>query len=378
MLAEFISPQDPRWSLLLARASHDVYHRPEYVDFAARQEGGTPTAFYAEADGAAFLAPLLIRDIPSDLSPSDIWKDAVGPYGYPSPILVPDNDARALTDFLEAFRQVGKEWHIVTAFFRMHPLLPLPAPVLAEHGELIEHGQTVSIDLSVSLDESWSQIRENHRRNIKKLKRAGYQAHMDRWELYGEFIAIYSETMERRDASDFYFFGESYFEELRASLGDHVHLCTVCTPTGTLAAAGLFTEIGGIVQYHLGGTRGEFLSAAPSKLMFDHVRRWAKQAGNRVLHLGGGVGGYKDSLFEFKAGFSKVKHPFCTYRMILDDDQYASLTRRWEECYGPSGNDSDFFPSYRRPGPYTDCDHDPLGRNPGPSSRPPAQGYVAR
>ena len=349
MKAEFISPQDSRWLEVLYRARHDFYHLPDYVELCARHEGGEPIAFYAESGGAAFLAPVLIHDVPAALGAPVGWVDAATPYGYSTPILAPASDAPSLESFLDVFRQVGVEHGIVTAFFRLHPLLPLPQSALSKYGELIRHGHTVSIDLTLPFEDIWSQTRTNHKRDIRKLQRDGFQPYMDRWELLGEFITIYEQTMERLAASEFYFFSHDYFTELQTALGERLHICSILAPTGETAAAGLFTSNDGIVQYHLGATNEDYLNRAPSKLMFEHVRRWAKEAGSHVLHLGGGVGGYEDSLFLFKAGFSKLRNDYYTYRMVLDEEKYAVLNATRRELGALPEDDSEFFPVYRRP-----------------------------
>jgi hypothetical protein len=85
-------------------------------------------------------------------------------------------------------------------------------------------------------------------------------------------------------------------------------------------------------------------------LRIDFLRRWAKSRGNRVFHLGGGVGGSEDSLFRFKAGFSQQRHPFHTWRMVADETVYRRLVKRWESRHGAEADGLDgFFPAYRKP-----------------------------
>jgi len=342
---QLIDPQDSQWSQLLARVPHDFYHLPEYLAFSARYEGGRAAAFYAEDGDVALLIPLLIRPIPAELGAEDGWCDAASPYGFPSPILSPATDTDGLKRLLGLFKQVCADHGVISAFLRLHPLLPLPAMSLAEQGTLIRHGRTIAIDLMLSPEELWLQTSRNHRQNIRQLKRKGFVAEMDRWDLYSEFFPIYWQTMERCAADRFYFFSDSYLQELRGTLGERVHLCTVLSQRGEVAAAGLFTSVTGIVQAHLAGTANKYLCHAPSKLMFDHARRWAKDTGHHILHLGGGVGGCEDSLFRFKAGFSNLKNDFYTYRMILDDEKYRVL----EERSRNTDPTADFFPIYRNP-----------------------------
>ena len=155
--------------------------------------------------------------------------------------------------------------------------------------------------------------------------------------------------MKRLSASGFYLFPDDYFENLCSILEDRIHLCTVLSPEGEASAGGLFTAVNGIVQYHLSGTSDKHLKHSPSKLASDAIRRWAKENGNRICHFGGGLGGRTDSLFQFKAGFSKSRADFYTYRMILNESKYAVLTRLWREQQRyAEDHDTDFFPEYRK------------------------------
>lgn len=348
MIAEFISPQDSRWQRHLMLTQHDFYHLPKYVSLTAKHEKGIPVAFYAEIEQAAFLVPLLIRKIPASLGVPAHWYDATTPYGYPAPLLIPPDNRYYLEKFLESFLTVGVKYGIITAFFRLHPLLNLPLETLAKYGTLVQHGQTVYIDLSLSIEEIESQRRKDCKKDIRKLMREGFQAKINDWSLYEEFVAIYRKTMQRLSASEFYMFTESYFADLRASLGGRLNLCTVVSPSGEVASAMLFTAMNGIVQTYLSGTCDKYVRQGPSKLEIDAITRWAKEKGNSVVHLGGGLGARSDSLFYFKSGFSNLRANFHTYRMILDKEKYAKIIQN-RQTNDEFIGDSDFFPAYRHP-----------------------------
>jgi lipid II:glycine glycyltransferase (peptidoglycan interpeptide bridge formation enzyme) len=215
---------------------------------------------------------------------------------------------------------------------------------------LRETGETVFIDLRLSEAEIWQETRPEHRNKINRCKRAGFTARMVQVEQYiSEFITIYEETMERVGAAQSYYFNKDYYLELRDALGEQLHLCIV-ELNNQVACAGLFTECCGIVQYHLGGTRNHFLKQAPSKLMFDYVRFWAKDRGNEVFHLGGGVGSAKDSLYHFKAGFSKQRDNFMTLRLITDEIKYRELVELRAKSLNTDATillATSFFPAYR-------------------------------
>lgn len=348
--AEFIPTHDPRWNNILARTQHDVYQLASYTELCAHKQNAEPIAFYAERDNAVFLAPLLVRTLPEHLNAPSEWRDAITCYGYAAPLLISSDQAYDLRLFLSLFRQLGQDHNLITAFFRMHPLLELSPTILSEFGDLIYHGETITIDLTQPYHVFWSNMRENHKRDIRKLRNANFRASMDCWEYFPVFRFIYTQTMQRVDANSFYFFDDTYFSELRHSWRDTMHLCTVFAPNGDVAAAGLFTVVNGIVQYHLGATNSTYLRNAPSKLMFDHVCRWAQTLQCHVLHLGGGVGCQDDSLFRFKSGFSKSRRQFCTFRMVIDAERNNNLIAQWRAQNGhdQTAADSLFFPHYRR------------------------------
>ena len=352
MTATFIDTTDPRWQQCLSRVPHDLYHHPAYLTLAAQYEGGSPVAFYAEHNGNDFLVPLLLHKPPPALAAPENWLDAISPYGYPTPLLhAAARPSAVLDDFLSVFKIVAAQHDIVSVFLRLHPLLPLGVRALRKHGTLVKHGRSVYLDFSASEAALDQQVRLNHKRDVRRLERLGFRVSLDAWSLYDRFVPLYKQTMQRVAAEAFYFFPEAYFAALRQTLGNHLHLCTVHAPNDEVAAAGLFTTTGRFVQYHLSGTDDRFLHLSPLKLMMHHLGRWAKQQGYRFLHLGGGVGSRLDSLFHFKAGFSRLSADFYTYRMIINEERYRMLTSRHQARYrGKSSPSSvDFFPTYRTP-----------------------------
>jgi len=348
LIADFIEPGDARWTRLLSRVRHDVFHLPHYLTLSANYEGGRPCAFYAEHGGQEFLAPLLIRDLPPELGAPSSWCDAITPYGYPTPLMTPSEDARDLEHFLRTFRDKAAELGIVTAFFRLHPLLELPRVALEPYGKLIQHGQTVFLDLNLTPELMWRQVRHDHREDINKLKRRGFRAVFDDWSRYDEFIAVYRSTMERVGADEFYFFSDAYFADLRAALGSALHLCAVLSPEGEFASGGLFTETGKTAQGFLAGTNPKYLRMAPAKLSIYSEALESKRLGNLVFHLGGGLGGRDDALFRSKTGFSRLRADFRTFRMIVLPDAFSTLLARAARvAQAPVDPHAERFPPYR-------------------------------
>jgi lipid II:glycine glycyltransferase (peptidoglycan interpeptide bridge formation enzyme) len=115
-----------------------------------------------------------------------------------------------------------------------------------------------------------------------------------------------------------------------------------------IASAGIFSETCGIVQYRLSGTADAYRQNDASHLMTHFAREWARERGNTVFHLGDGVGAANDSLFQFKAAYSKHRSQFSTWRVIIDQQVYRDLlqSRQIEVDWQHAGSGK-FFAEYR-------------------------------
>ncbi|MEU4162799.1 GNAT family N-acetyltransferase [Actinoplanes sp. NPDC026670] len=336
MTASLLEPAAREWKETLQQVSHDMYHVPDYVVLDARLYGGVPAAFHFEQDGRRLLIPLILRDIPGTG-----LKDAISPYGYPGPVGTTDDPAfwdAACSAFIDVLS--GSE--VVSAFVRLHPLLP--TPVLADHGKLVYHGETVSMDLTVSEDEMWKQTRADHRNHINRAKRAGTEIVFDDWDRLGEWVEVYHDNMRRVGATSYYFFTREHLSALHDAVGDKMHL-VVALEDGEVVGGNTFFSYDGIATGYVSSTR-----RAPKRyadeLLYDSVRRWCKSRGDKVFHLGGGKGGANDSLFSYKAGFSPSRNAFHTWRVITDPGAYQRLVHDRRPDADPADLTAT-FPAYR-------------------------------
>ncbi len=349
--AELLSPESPVWTEVLANARHDFYHLPAYARMAAVTDKGEPRALLVTEGERTLLLPLIVRRIPH----TDSAWDVTSPYGYPGTLVIAPEADRAA--FAREALLFAREWlraeGCVSLFVRQNPVLgPTVDLAGAERATAVSHGETIVIDLRASEEALWSETMSGHRNEINRSIRAGHAASIDTdFRHLDRFVTIYQDTMTRVGASAYYFFDRAYVTAMREALGRSLSLAVV-EIGGVVAAAGLFVETCGIVEYHLSGTDPAFMKERPTKLMLHHVRSWAKARGNTVMHLGGGVGGAQDSLFKFKAGFGKGRAAFNTLRMITDASRYDALTsERDARKAGPTEEHplTGFFPAYRKP-----------------------------
>ena len=341
MNTDFLAPDDPRWIQVLDVTDHDIYHRPEYVRACAGHEGGEPVAFYASTGDDAFLLPLLVRPLPHPVRDASA-RDAASPYGYPGPLCTTPNTS----DFWTAFEAAARKYGLVSIFLRLNPLLPSCREGLPTAWAVVEEGPTVVVDCTHSLEALWDDTRAGHRSDINRLNRHDYQVTFDEPEALDVFVRLYTQTMERVGADPTYVFDTSYYHTWTDELAPYGHLVLVRSASGTPAAAGIFTDCNGRMQYHLSGTDAGHRDFAPSKLMLHEVRTWAHREGRHTVHLGGGLGGAIDSLFAFKAGFSSERAAFRSVRIVINAGRYDdACTAAGVDV--PASPADGFFPAYR-------------------------------
>ena len=331
------------WINMMSESDYDFYHLPGYLRIERELIGGDQIFFFYESNGSKALIPLMKRSINNTR-----YFDLSSPYGYPGILINRSFEYRKYNHVLKEFSKCCAQNDIVSAFLRLNPILN--NYLFSESENLMQevHGRTVFIPLSKPYEILEAHYSSNHKRNIKKLKKQGFSVKINSWSSYEQWQQLYIETMNRLEASNYYFFNKTYFQELHELLGKNLILLTVYDIEENLTSGGLFTNYNGVIQYHLGGTKEEYLSSAPSKLMFDEMIRWGVNEKCKILHLGGGVGGEKDSLFTFKSGFSKNTMHFSTLRLITNSYVYKVLTKeRFNEMPDNKKNEIEFFPLYR-------------------------------
>jgi CelD/BcsL family acetyltransferase involved in cellulose biosynthesis len=340
MRGRLITSDDPAWRSLLARAPHDFYHLTSYVQLSAARESGVVRAVLVEDRDRKLLLPLIVRAIPGGT------RDATTPYGYSGPIgLGLEHPSFVAAAFQEVRRVLAAEG-IVSLFVRFHPVLNQVVP--EGTGLVVDHGDAVAIDLTQSAEAIWQDTRKNHRRQIARSIRLGLTVELDGTDdAFEAFKALYRATMKRVGAAPYYSFDDSYFDDFRSAMGQRMRVVVVRVGSD-VAAAGLFIEEDGIVEHHLSGSDERFARLAPTKIMTHFMRGWARERGNRWLHIGSGNRPTDDALLHFKCGFATARHRFRTLRMVVNTAEYHRLLLEHSPSADPNRVDG-YFPAYRKP-----------------------------
>jgi hypothetical protein len=300
----------------------DAYLLRSYVEASCVLDPGR-AVLLREGD---IVFPAIEREIPGSER-----RDVTTPYGYGGP--AGSGDAAA---FSRAYAEWCRERGVVTTFMRFHPLLENVG--LAPEGTVKERlADTATWPLEGDLEKGMHSM---HRRGAKKAAKADVQVQVNVGpDDLSAFVELYEAAMKQRDAEDFYLFPEPYWAAL-LKLGDKL-VRMDATLDGELVASQLLLATRPWLHYHLGAASEAGFDLGASKLLFLEAARWGQELLFVELHLGSGLGGSADSLWEFKQRLSPAAgRPFWIGKLVHDEAAYREL--------GGSGKDG-FFPAYRAP-----------------------------
>ncbi|MGI9496969.1 MAG: hypothetical protein ACR2NK_13000 [Mariniblastus sp.] len=334
-----IVKSNEEWRLVLERIGHyDFYHTYDYHHL-AKGEGESLFMVVYEQQDQLIAIPFLKRSIVGAE-----YFDLTSVYGYAGPLSSNVSDCFDNKEFVQELNALLHAEKIVSVFSRLHPYIKFQDVILSNLGEIPTLGVVVNIDLLQPLDVQRAQYgkstknRTNTCRRKCTVKRAETTADIE------TFISIYYENMKRLSANPEYFFARKYFFDfLKCTDFKTDILLVIHNETQEIIAGSMFVKTKEFVQFHLSGSRTDFLKLAPSNLFLDEMRVLATEEGYTCFNLGGGLGGRKDSLFDFKASFSKDHRDFKVWKYIVNRQVYQELSRTTE----PLENHA-YFPSYRK------------------------------
>ena len=328
-----------RWdSLLNTIGGYDFYHTYDY-HMLSKAENKKAILLKYEENEVTIAIPLLVREIPNTK-----YLDATSVYGYAGPINKGITDDFDNTNFKNALTEYFKKNKYVSVFSRLNPFMEKQCNILNAIGSVTQQGKIVNIDLTLDLEVQRSIFRSRLKTHINKSRRLCTIRTAKTKEDIQAYIAIYHENMDRVHAKKLYYFDDAYFQNLlKSDKFKSTILLAIDNESGKIIAGSMFIGTNGIVQYHLSGTKNEFLHLTPTKLLIDEMRIMATNKGYKFFNLGGGLGGRDDdSLFDFKASFSKDFKEFKLWKLIINQNAYDDLVSK-----KGIQNESDFFPLYR-------------------------------
>jgi len=325
-------------SLLNEIGLYDFYHTYDYHSL-SKTENERPILLKYTENGLVIALPLLVRDIKG----TD-YKDATSVYGYAGPISNSPLYSFDNSNFKAFLLNYFNKNNFVSIFSRLNPFIPAQSKALTNIGSVINKGKVVNIKVNDDIDLQRQAFQSRLKTHINKARRHCEIKEATTDEEFNKFMDIYYENMDRVNAKKSYYFSKSYFQKIVKGDGfKSIVLLAIDIESGTTIAGSQFIISNGIVQYHLSGTKNDFLHLTPTKLLIDEMRLIASKMGLKYFNLGGGLGGRDDdSLFRFKSGFSKDFKDFNLWKLITNKKVYNELVIK-----RGINTESEYFPLYR-------------------------------
>ncbi|MGF1556647.1 GNAT family N-acetyltransferase [Paucihalobacter sp.] len=326
------------WNDILSKVdSYDFYHTYDYHQL-SKQPNEKFLLLVYQTDIALIAIPVVLRPIEG----TDYF-DITSVYGYPGPVsknITGDFDNQL---FVLELNKYFLNHNVVSVFSRLNPYINHQKEILKNMGKCVDLSSVVFINLTNNLDTQRSGYQKRIKTQINKARRLCDIVKATKKEDIDAFIDIYYENMNRVNADDYYYFDKDYFYNFLNSDNFETDLLLAITKeTNEIIAGVIFVKTNHIVQYHLAGSKSDFLNITPIKILIDEMRIIATEEGFKYLNLGGGLGSKEDSLLRFKISFSKELKTFSVWKYIVDHETYNMLTS------GLNPKSTDYFPAYRR------------------------------
>jgi hypothetical protein len=349
---KILNYSDTEWKNIIRQYNLDIYFASQYCKIWEDYGDGKAQAFLYESSLGKILYPYLVRKI-GYLKSNINYFDISTPYGYGGPVLLEHKEKEIpllVKEFRAEFNAYAHKRRIISEFIRFHPVYKNYNFFINSDIECKFVRNTIEIDLKNEPENILKSMKPKTRNEVRQAIKNGLNVQFynkPTLENIQKFYEIYSATMNRLEASDYYKFSLEYFINTFNLLKENAEIAFVFYDNKIISSS-IFLLSNKLVHYHLSGSLSEYKSYRPNNLMLYQAALRDKSMGKKCFHLGGGYSG-NDSLFKFKKGFNKNGLlDFYVGTKINNKEIYNRLVREWKTKYNLGENfNSDFFPLYR-------------------------------
>lgn len=325
----------------------EVAAHPGYVNLFAVGSDKAMCAVYKSSKGQIMFPFVrrLLKDqewAPSCASLADI----ATPYGYSGAFCSGEPDAEA---FWDRFDQWALSNGIVSLFAR---LSLFPEQTIPFRGVVRDVAPSIVRSLDLTPEDVWHDYAHKVRKNVNSAIRNGVTVQIDSsGATLDEFTKIYYSTMDRRSASDFYYFPQRFFTRLVHDLPEAFRVFNAYKAGGQIISTELVLVSEDYLYSFLGGTLEEAFHLRPNDLLKHAIVSWGIEQRKKAYVLGGGFSS-RDGIYQYKASFAPHGEvPFRTGHRVFQRDMYDVLVRERGEWEARNGREWDprpgYFPLYR-------------------------------
>lgn len=271
------------------------------------------------------------RSIKSPINGTTYY-DLSSPYGY-SGYYANTEDLGFLQRAIKQQTQVALEQNIIAEFIRFHPLYS-KAQSFQPFLDFFSQERLI-VEVELDMDKRWENYGSKERNKMRKaLKTFEVNESRD----VENFYHLYCETMDKRNAQDFYYFSKEYFQKL-LELKNTIMLES--RQNGELHSMSIFLFDTMTSYYHLTANSTDHISqqSGATRSILEHFFQIAEKKNIKSCILGGGTtSNHDDSLFLFKKQFSPIIKPFFIGGKIYNHQVFLELKKGKENnqrflCY---------------------------------------------
>jgi len=351
MLSVITIEESGKWDEIVKGFNdHDVYYLSDYTKAFKFHGDGDPTLFYYEDQDIKAMNVVMKRDVSLDENfykkiPPNTYYDITTPYGYGGFLIEGNVTEENLKNLDSEYSFKCNKEGIVSEFVRFHPVLN-NSKVLEYMYDIPKLGATIKMNLT-SRDQIWNELIGKNRNVIRKAMKSGVEIYWGRDpKLFDEFIDLYNATMDKDNATDYYYFDSKFYNSVLNDL-KYNSLLFYAVYNENIIAMSMIMFSNKQMHYHLSASDKEYQHLAPSNLLLYEAACWGCENGYKTFHLGGGLGSKEDSLYKFKRAFNRYSDTtFSIGRKIFNEEKYNELVNIRSEETNFIENIS-FFPLYR-------------------------------
>ncbi len=253
--------------------------------------------------------------------------DAYSPYALDGVYFWGKEIDNVFKQLIEFFRNNN----IITYYLTAHPGFQKNNLELFQSNRTLYH-----LNIHKNIDDLWKGLHPNHRYEINKFTKSGYEIITDKYLLIESFIQLYQKTTERVNASSSYLFSNKTLYDLNQS-----------DITLTLGAV-INSKVECVVMFLFKDNWAEYFINASSEigrqttraLIWEGIKQ-LKSKGVTEINLGGGVS-EGDHLDQFKRRFGGIAQKLLLLKGIASNDEYQRLCT----SYNVSNENNNYFPPY--------------------------------
>lgn len=323
----------------------DIYFEENYAKLYEKIEQGKSVVFEYKSDFGHIRHLFIKREIPIRINDTTYY-DLTTPYGYGGPTIIQcqNNKKKQLVEeFEQAFSEFCREHNIVCEFIRFHPILR-NANDFKEIYDVSYVRNTVGTTINKNDDPMQSEFSKSARKTIRRVLKSGLKYRIiQKPNKIRNFKEVYYSTMDRNNASEYYYFDDEYFDRCLDLFNENIISIEVLYNDKVIAAAFYFVY-GQFIHAHLSGTLQEYLHLSPAYIIKYATAIWARENNIGLIHYGGGTTNDKeDSLYMFKKKFTKeTEFQFFTGKKMWNKKVYSDLCQHKQV-----NTKSNYFPAYR-------------------------------